>query len=170
MPHNRSNRFGAMAVMGLAVLCASRSSAEECARRFDQLTTGLPDACMFVGRYNPTCGSEAVALFAGDGTALVVSLSPCATAPPLFIAARALSATSGKLVLWRGDLQLDDAPSVGSVHLEDNGRRLVIRLNSGMVSAGGCPVQEFVGRFAGMATAGAGASPRAQPIAALDVR
>ena len=139
--------------------------AGECARRFDQQTTGLPDACVFVGRYNTDCGDEAVALFAGDGTALVVSLSASGTSAPLFLPAQALSATEGKVVVWRSDLQFDTAPAVGSVHLEDNGGRLVVKLKPGMVSAGGCPLNEFVGRFAGMAAAGQGAP--AAPAAGL---
>ena len=128
----------------------------------------MPDTCVFVGRYNPTCGSEAVAFFVGDGTAVVLSLAPSATTPPLFIAAQALSATEGKLVLWRSDLDFKQAPSVGSVHLENNGQRLVVRLDPGLANAGGCPIQEFVGRFAGMAVANDASGPRRPgPIAAI---
>ena len=152
----------------LALALAAPASAAQCGRRFDQLTTGLPDACVFVGSYDANCGREAVALFAGDGSALVVSLSPSPTSPPLFIAAQTLSPTEAKLVLWRPDLKLDQAPSVGSLRLEDNGSRLVLQLQPGLMSAGNCPLQEFVGRFAGMAAA-AGEPPAragAQPIAA----
>jgi hypothetical protein len=160
----------ALALPLLALALTASASAGQCSRRFDQLTTGLPDACVFVGTYNVDCGGEAVALFAGDGSALVVSLSPSATAPPLFIAAQALSATEGKVVLWRPDLQLEAAPPVGSVRLEDDGRRLVLRLQPGLMTAGGCPLREFVGRFAGMAAAAdePPARPVTQPIAAVD--
>jgi hypothetical protein len=72
-------------------------------------------------------------------TAVVLSLAPSATAPPLFIAAQTLSATEGKLVLWRSDLDFKRAPSVGSVHLENNGQRLVVRLDPGLANAGGLP-------------------------------
>jgi hypothetical protein len=157
-----------LALLTLTIVAlATAAGAGECSRRFDQLTTGLPDACVFVGSYNAKCGDEAVALFAGDGNALVVSLSPSATSPPLFIAAQTLSATEGKVVLWRPDLEFDQASPVGSVHLEDNGRRLVLRLQPGLMSAGGCPLQEFVGQFAGMAAAGdePPGGPRAHPIA-----
>ena len=154
-----------VAVAGLA-MAGSPVRADECPRRFDQLTTGLPDACVFVGRYS-SCGDEAVALFAGDGTALVVSLSSPATAAPLFIPAQALSATEGKVVLWKPDLELKQAPAVGSVSLEDNGRRLVVRLKSALPTASGCAVQEFIGQFAGMATADGPAGAQPQPIAAV---
>jgi hypothetical protein len=154
-----------LAAIATLAMAASAARADECPRRFDQLTTGLPDACVFVGRY-AGCGDEAVALFAGDGTALVVSLSSPATAAPLFIPAQALSATEGKVVLWTPDLELKRAAAVGSVRLEDGGRRLVLRLKNALPTAGGCTVQEFVGQYAGMATAGAPvAGP--QPVAAV---
>ena len=163
----RQNSEWALIALVLA-LTARAAAAAECERRFDQFTNGMPDTCVFVGRYNPTCGSEAVAFFVGDGTAVVLSLAPSATAPPLFIAAQALSATEGKLVLWRSDLDFKQAPSVGSVHLENNGQRLVVRLDPGLANAGGCPIQEFVGRFAGMAVANDASAPRRPgPIAAI---
>jgi hypothetical protein len=165
----RVRRKTEWALIGLMVaLTADAAAAAECERRFDQSTDGMPDTCVFVGRYNPTCGSEAVAFFAGDGTAVVLSLAPSATAPPLFIAAQALSATEGKLVLWRSDLDIKQAPSVGSVHLESNGQRLVVRLDPGLANVGGCPIREFVGRFAGMAVANDASPPRRPgPIAAI---
>lgn len=148
-------RTWASALLMTAISAAGALPArgDECPRRFDEATTGLPSACVFVGRYNPHCGEEAVAVFAGDGTALVVSLSASSTSAPLFIAADVLSATEGKLVFWHPDLQLRDEQSAGSVRLEDGGQQLRLRVAGGELSAAGCPFEEFVGRFAGMAAA-----------------
>jgi hypothetical protein len=126
----------------------------QCPRRFDEQTTGLPSACMFVGRFAAGCGGDAVALFAGDGSAMVVSLSTPSAKGPLFLPAHVTSATEGKLVSWRGDLELATADAVGSVRLADDGQRLIVRIDGATVSADGCQMQEFVGHFAGMVQAG----------------
>lgn len=160
--------MAAVAVV-LALMPCAASRADECARRFDQLTTGLPDACVFIGRVAGACGDEAVALFAGDGDALVVSLATPAAAVPFFLPAQALSATEGKLVLWRPDLDLARAASVGVVRLEGGGRRLVVRFTRPVPTPSGCPLSEFTGEFAGMTTsADPPAAPR--PIAAPAAR
>ncbi len=156
----RSRRHGKFAApyvvaLFLAVSAVIAEAQSECPRRFDQQTTGMPSACVFVGRYNPTCGGEAFALFAGDGRALVVSLSASAAAAPLFMPAHVLSATEGKLVMWRSDIELDQAPNAGSVRLEDGGQHRRVRVASGKLLAAGCPFAAFVGRFVGMAVAGA---------------
>ena len=111
-----------------------------------------------------------MALFAGDGSALVVSLSPSPTSPPLFIAARTLSPTEGKLVFWRPDLELDHAPRSAACASRTTAVAWCSGSSRALMSAGDCPLQEFVGRFAGMAAAdGPPAAPRAQPIAAVGV-
>ena len=145
----------------LLTLLPTFAGAEECPRRFDQHTTDLPSACVFVGRYNATCGGEAMALFAGDGAALVVSLSAAPGGEPLFIPARVLSATDGKLVPWNDDLEHGTTPAAGTVRLEADGRRLRLRIADGELLAGGCPFEEFVGHFAGMLHAGEAGAPRA---------
>lgn len=159
---------GAIGVALLALLAApARAHPEGCPSRFDQFTTGLPEACVFVGRASSDCADDTVALFAGDGSALVVSLSSPANAAPFFIPAQTLSATEGKLVLWKPDLELARAPSVGSVRLEQDGRRLVVRLDRPLTSNRGCTVREFVGTFAGMVQAGDAPSAAPQSIAAV---
>jgi hypothetical protein len=87
----------------------------------------------------------------------------------LFIPAQVLSATEGKVVLWHSDLELDHAPSAGTVRLEGDGQYLRLRLAGGELTAGGCRFEEFIGRFAGMATADAAtASVHPRPIATRD--
>lgn len=125
-----------------------------CERRFDQSTTGLPTACLFIGRYNAACGKEAVAIFAGDGTALVVGLAVSPKTPTLFVPAHVLSPTEGKLVRWRDDLELRTAPSAGTVTLDGDGRRLRVKLADPALQVGECRFDEFVGDFAGMVSAG----------------
>jgi hypothetical protein len=143
-------------VAGLLLGAAPALAGGACPRRFDAHTTGLPTACVFVGRYNAQCGGEAMALFAGDGTALVVSLAAPEAASPLFLPAQVVSATEGKLVLWHEQLDLARAQSAGKVRLENDGTRLRIAVSGGELYAGDCRFEEFVGRFAGMAEAGAG--------------
>ena len=127
------------------------AQAEHCPRRFDQQTTGLPTACVFVGTFNAHCGGNAMVLFAGDGTALVLSIAAPLAAAPLFLPAQVLSATEGKLVSWHRNLQLAAARSAGTVRLEDGGARLRIQVAGGDLIAGDCRFEEYVGRFVGMA-------------------
>ncbi|MEO8603516.1 MAG: hypothetical protein ABI629_13145 [bacterium] len=138
-----------------AWLPLAASALEQCPLRFDELTTGLPSACLFVGEFDSDCGGPAMAVFAGDGDAMVVSLVAPSTGQPVFIPAHVISATDGKLVRWQPDLQLAAAPSVGTVRLEGGGEQLRLRLSAGGVVAGTCTVREFVGRYVGMAPDGA---------------
>ncbi|MDX2169462.1 MAG: hypothetical protein SF182_20505 [Deltaproteobacteria bacterium] len=147
-------------LLALLLTHAAPARADGCPRRFDDRTTGLPTACVFVGRYNPSCGGEAIALFAGDGTAMVVSLAAASAASPLFMPAQVLSATEGKLVLWNDQLDLAAAESAGQVRLEQDGSRLRVAIAGGALYAGDCRFEEFVGRFAGMAEAAG--TPRMQ--------
>jgi hypothetical protein len=137
---------------------AASDASAACVHRFDTSTTGLATACMFVGRYNASCGSDAIAIFAGDGTALVVALSIGPGTPTLFVPAQVVSPTEGKLVRWRPDLDLRAAPSLGHVALDDAGQRLRITLNGAPLQVGTCRFDEYIGEFAGMAPA--------QPLAA----
>jgi hypothetical protein len=143
-----------------ALLPSSSGAAPEaatprgCPLRFDQATTGLPEACLFVGHYNQECGQEAAAMFAGDGTALVVGVSVNPGAPTLFLPAEVLSGTEGKLVKWRQDLQLRTAPGAGQVVLENAGQQLRITMPGAFLQASGCAFAEYVGHFAGMVSAG----------------
>jgi len=146
----------AIFMMAMGVAHAAEKPAEGCPRRFDQMTTGLPTACLFVGRFNANCGGDAVALFAGDGTALVVSLSLGPPAPPLFIPAHVVSPTEGMLVRWRNDLDLGRDLTNGSVSLAADGASLRIKLADAALAAGNCRFDAFVGRFVGMVSAGAG--------------
>jgi len=157
----RGARLAAAGVL-LVVLSAGVARAEACRLRFDQSTTGLPTTCVFVGRVDPTCGGEVMALFAGDGRALVLSLTATSVSSPLFMPARVLSATEGRLVLWRDDLDLDIADSAGSVHLEAHGQRLRLRIAGGELAAGGCRFNEFVGHFRGLVASGGAPAPTAR--------
>lgn len=151
-------------LVGLLLVATPVLAEDLCPRRFDTHTTGLPSACVFVGRYNPHCGGEAMALFAGDGTALVVSLAAPEAGSPLFLPAQVVSATEGKLVLWHGQLDLEKAASAGKVRLEGDGARLRIAISGGDLYAGECRFEEFVGRFAGMAEAGDATTVRVRPV------
>lgn len=158
---------GAAAIAVALVLAgAAASRADVCPRRFDELTIGLPEACVFVGAYNPRCGGAAVALFAGDGNALVVSLAFPPATPATFFAGRVLSATEGTLLAWRGDRPLALAPRLGQVRLEDHGARLTVRFDADAGRIGRCPLREYVGHFVGMAAApGLDAGPRPPALA-----
>jgi hypothetical protein len=151
--------IGALAAVVLLRTGASGAAAEGaagsgCPLRFDQLTTGLPQACLFVGRYNQDCGQEAVAMFAGDGTALVVGISVSSASPTLFLPAHVLSATEGNLVRWRQDLELRTAATAGHVALEHDGQQLSITMPVSFAQASGCPFAQYVGQFVGMVSAG----------------
>jgi hypothetical protein len=112
---------------------------------------------MFVGRYNAACGQQdVVALFAGDGVALVVALEAGEDRPQMFLPAQVLSSTEGKLVRWRPDLEFQEAPSAGSVTLTPDGRSLRVAVAPSVAPAsaqpGACPFDEYVGEFVGMAS------------------
>jgi hypothetical protein len=136
---------------------AAEPATDGCPLRFDQFTTGLPKACMFAGRYNETCGQEAVAIFAGDGVALVIALATTPAQTKLFLPAQVLSATEGRLVRWHQDLNFKTAGSAGRVKLDDDGQSLRVSMpeafrNASASSGSDCPFVEFVGRFVGMAS------------------
>ena len=151
-----------LSATALAQASAGSASPAGCERRFDQSTTGLPTACLFIGHYNAACGKEAVAIFAGDGTALVVGLAISPKTPTLFVPARVESATEGKLVRWRDDLELRSAPSVGKVTLDGDGRQLRVKLADPALQVGECHFDEFVGDFVGMVPAGQTGGPPLQ--------
>jgi len=149
--------IGLLALHPAGAVSDGRAGAEGCPLRFDQLTTGLSQACMFVGRYNDTCGQKAVAIFAGDGVAMVVALAVGPDHPKLYLPAEVLSSTEGKLVRWRPDLELKTAASAGSVVLAPDGRSLRVavpaQVQQATAQAGGCAFAEYVGEFVGMASA-----------------
>jgi hypothetical protein len=105
------------------------------------------------------CGDHAVAMFAGDGTAIVVLLSLSPAAPPLFLPAQVSSATAGKLVGWRRDLELRTAAGAGTVILDEAGRVLRVALSGVSLRVGRCLFEEYVGHFVGMIAAGQALEP-----------
>jgi hypothetical protein len=131
--------------------------------RFDANTVGLPTTCLFVGRYNSSCGQKAVAVFAGDGRAMVLGVALSQTSPVVYLPARTLSGTHGVIVRWRPDLHLDTADPEGSVSLEGDGQTLRVRMPAPAISIDGGAFSEFVGHFVDMV----GAAPAPQPLGAL---
>ena len=140
------------AAAGLSTSAASAESAavrSGCPVRFDEAAGPLQPVCVFVGSYNRECGGEAAAMFSSDGVAVVVFLTLTPGAPSLILPGAVVSATEGKLVGWRGDLNLATDPSIGRVVLDDRGASLRITLLSPL-HIGQCPVEQYVGYFAGL--------------------
>jgi hypothetical protein len=144
---------GPNCVQGESGACAA------CPLRFDGDTIGLPATCLFVGRYNDSCGQNAVAVFAGDGRAMVVGIAVGQTTPVVYLPGQVLSGTRGKIVRWRPDLHLSTADPEGSVSLENDGRTLHVRMPTGTFHVDGCPFSDFVGRFIDMIAAPEDARP-----------
>jgi hypothetical protein len=142
---------------------APKEPATRCPLRFDANTVGLPTTCLFVGRYNSSCGQKAVAVFAGDGRAMVLGVALSQTSPVVYLPARALSGTHGIIVRWRPDLHLDTADPEGSVSLEGDGQTLRVRMPAPAISIDGCAFSEFVGQFVDMV----GAAPEPRPLGSL---
>ncbi len=155
--------FGSV-VATLALLCLPcRASGETgtataagsaCPLRFDGDTVGLPSTCVFIGRYNGSCGGSALAVFAGDGQAMVVGVLVDESGPVLYLPGQVLSETDAKIVRWRPDLQLSSSAREGSASLEDGGRTLRVRMPTAPIQVDGCPFTEFVGRFTQMTPSG----------------
>lgn len=164
----RGVRRAATAVIGAAVLSFVSAPASAglpqtgpgCPLRFDQPTTGLPATCLFVGRFNTPGAADVMAAFAGDGTTFVIGMAGGDATPMLYLPATAVSPTAGDLLRWQDGVQpaaVADADAVsdlvvGSVTLEDGGRRLRIRA-AARPGSDAAPA-EFVGRFATMVEAG----------------
>ena len=130
-------------------------SATGCPLRFDANTICLPSTCLFVGRYNGSCGESAVAVFAGNGEHLVVGFSFAQTGTPTYLAGYVDSGTAATLAAWQPTLE-EPASSMrpGSVTLERSGTLLRVRLRDAPFSIDGCKFGEFVGEFVEMVDAG----------------
>lgn len=148
--------FTATMVTGLIFGAASACAGQRCPLRFDAVTAGLPTACLFLGRYDPECGGQTVAVFAGDGKAIVVGLSMGEAQPVVYLPGRVESATEGTVVRWRPDLELREAEGAGVLTLEGEGGLLRLRLSGGALRVGSCTLREFVGDFAAMVDASPG--------------
>ena len=147
----------------LAVVCvvppveAEPRSNPRCPLRFDDDTVGLPTTCLFIGRYNDSCGGNVAAVFSSDGQAMVVGVAVGRTSPMVYLPGEARSSTDGKIVRWSPDLQLTTAPEEGTASLEDDGLTLRVRMPATPFRVDGCPFAEFVGRFTEMVQARKGA-------------
>ena len=142
----------------LLALASPAAAGGGCPLRFDAVTVGMPRTCLFVGRYNPDCGGEAVAVFAGDGKSVVVGLTLAEAKPVVYLPGRVESGTEGTVVRWRPDLQLREAEGAGRLTLERDGETLRVRLIGQALQVGACPLREFVGRFVTMVDATGGTS------------
>jgi hypothetical protein len=144
---------GAALMVLLGAIPVSARTPADCPLRFDSHTIGLSETCLFVGRFNPTCGGALTAVFAGDGEVLVVGIATGADSPILYLPARALSGTQGTMVRWQRDLTMEAANPVGTVQLENDGETLRLRLNGPAVTIGTCRFEEYVGHFVDMVDA-----------------
>jgi hypothetical protein len=137
-------------------------AATTCQLRFDANTVGLPATCLFVGRFNPRCGGQASAVFAGDGRSIVVGLAFSREGAMTFVGGEVTSPTTATITTWWRHPDLaDPAPMSGALALDANGAAL--RLTPRLPAFGfeGCPVVDYVGRFAEMASPDATVVPAA---------
>ena len=128
-----------------------------CPLRFDAQTVGLPKTCLFVGRYNGTCGQSAIAIFAGNGDTLVVGFAFDRTGSTgtTYFGGDVQSNTNASLAVWQQSLPAEAANTVsGSVTLEDDGELLRVRVAESPFEVDGCRFGEYVGRFVEMVDAG----------------
>jgi hypothetical protein len=130
---------------------AADDAARGCPLRFDADTICLPETCLFVGRYNGSCGDRAVAIFAGNGEHLVVGFAFSQTGAPTYFAGTVASQTAATLAAWQPTLD-DPATRMlpGSATLEEDGEVLRVRLTGAPFQVDGCEFGEFVGRFVQM--------------------
>lgn len=144
---------------------ATDEKAAGCPLHFDSDTVCLPRTCLFVGRYNGSCGEPAVAVFAGDGQYLVVGLAFSQTGAPTYLAGSVASQTSATLAAWQPSLDVPAARmEPGSATLEQGGQVLRVQLDQAPFQIDGCQFGEFVGQFVQMIDAEQGipAPPRQQ--------
>jgi hypothetical protein len=132
----------------------SDAHAQGCPLRFDRHTVGLPKTCLFVGRYNGSCGHPAVAVFAGNGDTVVVGLAFDQSSDPTYFAGDVVSATKGSLAVWQQSPRVPAASTVaGSVTLEETGNLLRVSVDKAPFRVEGCQFGEFVGHFVEMVDA-----------------
>lgn len=167
-------RIAATAVLAVgAVLFAAERQAgravgavdpAKCPLRFDAHTVGLPKTCLFVGRYNSSCGQSAIAIFAGNGDTVVVGLAFDRSGSTTYLAGDVQSHTSANLAVWQKSPQVLAASSVsGAMTLEDGGKVLRVRMAESPFRIDGCEFGEFVGRFVEMVDAGDALPPEDNP-------
>jgi hypothetical protein len=118
---------------------AADDAPRSCPLRFDADTICLPQTCLFVGRYNGTCGESAVAIFAGNGQHLVVGFAFSQTGAPTYFAGNVASQTKATLAAWQPTLE-DPATRMlpGSATLEEGGQVLRVRLTGAPFQVDGC--------------------------------
>ena len=157
-PRLTVSRTLAAAVAAGVLVLATQASADvgsqnnkACPLRFNQPTTGLERTCLFVGRFNNGTG-DLMAVFAGDGSAVVVAIARGDAKPLLFLPAVVDNATTGTLQHWQEGVEPAVAGVVGTVTLEDGGRRL--RLRAAVPAGQAGPPAEYVGYFATMVESG----------------
>lgn len=139
--------------------------------RLDQPSVGLPRTCLFVGRYNGSCGAPALAVFAGNGETVVVGLAFSQTGPTTYFAGDVVSDTEASLAIWQRSLQMLAASQVsGRLSLSDDGHELHLQLAGTPFTVDGCRFGDYVGRFVEMVDAGedapSGLSPGLQSASA----
>lgn len=155
--------LGVVAAVSLgAAAPVAGQGARGCPLRFDRHTIGLQRTCLFVGRYSPTCGGNALGVFAGDGSILVVGIAITPERPIVYLPAMVDSATRAVLVRW-SDTESARPAALGHVTLEDDGELLRVRGPRGLFNGGDCPFEEYVGRFVEMVDAGPEAQRFARP-------
>ena len=158
-----SRGFSSFCALALAALLSSPIAlagerndevTQGCPLRFDRHTVGLPKTCLFVGRYNGSCGQPAVAVFAGNGDTVVVGMAFDQTSDPTYFAGDVVSATKGSLAVWQPSPNIPAASSVaGSVTLEETGNLLRVSVDKAPFRVEGCQFGEFVGHFVEMVEA-----------------
>ncbi|MFN8641105.1 MAG: hypothetical protein U0802_05375 [Candidatus Binatia bacterium] len=140
----------AVLAAGTALAGVGASAPEACPLRFDQPTTGLQQTCLFVGHFRGS-DRELMAVFAGDGSAVVVAIASGDAKPLLYLPASVDSATAGTLIRSAAGVERASDVPTGVLTLEDGGRRLRL-LATRSDAQSGSPA-EFVGLFTAMVSA-----------------
>lgn len=137
------------AVLGSLGTCGDRL---QCPYTFADDTIHTPSLCLFTGRFNVSdCpGRQLDALFAGDGSVLVVGFMLAGGADLIVgFGADVTGPLRAELADWSDDLFDTDHPARGAIMLSADHGTLTVAPTTAPFTIGGCAFERFVGQYGG---------------------
>lgn len=139
------------------------ATVSSCPQDFAHDNINASFACVFIGRWHPSCGSDdLVSSFATDGEVIVAIFVD----PEVFFGASVTSATRASIEGWFTQPDVSDFQEVhGTMMLSNSNKTFVVDPNSAPFKISNCSFERYEGAFAGLVDlTGAASSPTAEAV------